>query len=210
MSITESDVDDRSWADRQNACSGINNGRLNLEDNEEASSLRGRNLNSKTPIWQHDRAWIRRPAKFVRSTWLFLTPRSRPKDKEWIFGFAREDESVTDLDATPASLGSFSVACLILNRVIGSGLFSSSSLIFYNTQSIGASLLLWLYGAVWAFSGMVMYIHLGLKLPKLLFDSTKVSVPCNGAEFVYVSSTLRQAIVCQVSSRTPLIHRLLA
>lgn len=46
--------------------------RLNIEDNEEAAIFNGQNLNSKTPLWQHDKAWIRRPAKIVRVTWNFV------------------------------------------------------------------------------------------------------------------------------------------
>ncbi|KAI0813211.1 hypothetical protein GGR55DRAFT_636556 [Xylaria sp. FL0064] len=38
----------------------------NVEDNVEAT-LRMRDLDSKTRLWQHDKAWIRLPAQFILS-----------------------------------------------------------------------------------------------------------------------------------------------
>jgi len=101
---------------------------------------------------------------------------------------AREDRSaiVEEIPVDSAGLGAFSVACLLCNRMIGSGVFNSSSVIFYNTQSVGASLLMWLYGSVMALSGIVLYIELGLTIPRYqLGNGTKVSTPRSGAELVY-------------------------
>ena len=105
---------------------------------------------------------------------------------------AREDHAaiVEEIPVDKAGLGAFSVACLLFNRLIGSGIFNSSSVIFYNTQSIGASLLIWLYGVVMAMSGVLLYIELGLTVPRWqLRDGTKISTPRSGAELVYVSIT---------------------
>jgi hypothetical protein len=113
-----------------------------------------------------------------------------PRDEERL-NQAREDHSaiVEEIPVAKASLGAFSVACLLFNRMIGSGIFNSSSVVFYNTQSIGASLLMWLYGVVMALSGLVLYIELGLTIPRWqLRDGTKISTPRSGAELVYVSN----------------------
>jgi hypothetical protein len=102
---------------------------------------------------------------------------------------AREDHSaiVEEIPVDKASLGAFSVACLLFNRMIGSGIFNSSTVVFYNTQSIGVSLLMWLYGVAMALSGLVLYIELGLTIPRYqLKDGTKISTPRSGAELVYV------------------------
>ena len=105
---------------------------------------------------------------------------------------AREDHAaiVEEIPVDKAGLGAFSVACLLFNRLIGSGIFNSSSVIFYNTQSIGASLLIWLYGVIIALSGILLYIELGLTVPRWqLRDGTKISTPRSGAELVYVNTT---------------------
>jgi hypothetical protein len=105
---------------------------------------------------------------------------------------AHEDHAaiVEEIPVEKAGLGAFSVACLLFNRLIGSGIFNSGSVIFYNTQSIGASLLIWLYGVVMALSGVLLYIELGLTVPRWqLRDGTKISTPRSGAELVYVNIT---------------------
>lgn len=85
-------------------------------------------------------------------------------------------------------MGAYSVSCLLFNRMIGSGIFNSSAVVFYNTQSIGVSMLLWLYGVVLALSGLVLYIDLGLTVPRYeLPDGTKISTPRSGGELPYVS-----------------------
>ncbi len=96
---------------------------------------------------------------------------------------------VEEIPVDRAGLGWFSVACLLFNRMTGSGIFTSSSVIFSNTQSIGASLLIWLYGVAMALSGLVLYIELGLTIPRLrLPDGNRISTPRSGAELVYVSA----------------------
>ncbi|KAK3901884.1 amino acid permease-domain-containing protein [Staphylotrichum tortipilum] len=101
---------------------------------------------------------------------------------------ATADDSaiVEEIPVERSSLGAFSVACLLFNRMIGSGVFNSSSVIFYNTQSIGASLLMWLYGAATALSGLLLYIELGLTIPRWeLGNGNWISTPRSGAELVY-------------------------
>lgn len=117
-----------------------------------------------------------------------------PRDEDRL-NQARGDQSaiVEEIPVEKASLGAFSVACLLFNRMIGSGIFNSSSVVFYNTQSIGVSLLMWLYGVIMALSGLVLYIELGLTIPRWqLSDGTKISTPRSGAELVYVSTMSRQ------------------
>lgn len=103
---------------------------------------------------------------------------------------ARQDSSaiVEEIPSDKDSLSAFSVMCLLFNRMIGSGIFNSSGVVFYNTQSVGASLLMWLYGVVMALSGLVLYIDLGLTIPRWRFeDGIKISTPRSGGELPYVS-----------------------
>ncbi|KAK0703923.1 amino acid permease-domain-containing protein [Lasiosphaeria miniovina] len=104
--------------------------------------------------------------------------------------FATVEEIPTD----NASLGWYSVSCLILNRLIGSGIFNSSSVIFSNTQSIGISLLFWLYGLTMAISGTIVYIELGLTVPRYrLGDGTsKISVVRSGGELPYLNYFIKR------------------
>ncbi|KAL1838771.1 hypothetical protein VTJ49DRAFT_2233 [Mycothermus thermophilus] len=107
---------------------------------------------------------------------------------------ARADKSaiVEDIPVEDSSLGAFSVACLIFNRTIGSGIFNSPAVVFYNTQSIGGGILLWLYGALTALSGLVLYIELGLTVPRwTLQNGQKISTPRSGAELVYFNYFLK-------------------
>lgn len=72
--------------------------------------------------------------------------------------------------------------------MIGPGTFNSSSVILYTTQSIGVSLMMWVYGALMMLSGLVLYIELGLTVPRVRLDDwTMISTPRNGGELVYVS-----------------------
>jgi hypothetical protein len=115
---------------------------------------------------------------------------------------------VARLPSQEMRLGYFSTLLLIANRRIGTattlqivtkqplmsfsrtgtGIFNSASVVFVNTQSIGASLLLWVYGAVFALSGVVMYIELGLTIPRWAFgrNGEKVSTPRSGDAMNYV------------------------
>lgn len=103
---------------------------------------------------------------------------------------AADSAIVEEIPVKKSSLGAFSVACLLFNRMIGSGVFNSGSVVFYNTQSIGVSLLMWLYGVVTALSGMLLYIDLGLTIPRWeLANGSWISTPRSGAELVYVSTT---------------------
>ena len=101
---------------------------------------------------------------------------------------------VEEIPRDDASLGWYSVSCLILNRLIGSGIFNSSSVIFSNTQSIGISLFFWLYGFTMAISGTIVYIELGLTVPRYrLGDGTnKISVVRSGGELPYFNYFLKR------------------
>ncbi|KAK4120036.1 hypothetical protein N657DRAFT_625969 [Parathielavia appendiculata] len=102
---------------------------------------------------------------------------------------------VEEIPVEGASLGAFTVVCLLFNRQIGSGIFTSPAVVFYNTQSIGVSLLMWLYGVAMALSGLVLYIELGLTVPRWEFeDGTKISTPRSGAELVYLPKYLATCI----------------
>ncbi|KAJ3558188.1 hypothetical protein NM688_g1077 [Phlebia brevispora] len=62
-------------------------------------------------------------------------------------------------------LGLISASFLIFNRVIGTGIFATPSVILRSSGSVGLSLVLWLLGAIVAACGTAVYIELGTALP---------------------------------------------
>ncbi|CDO95679.1 unnamed protein product [Kluyveromyces dobzhanskii CBS 2104] len=85
-------------------------------------------------------------------------------------------------------LDTFHTISLIVNRIIGTGIFSTPALIFTLSQkSIGISLILWILGGISTFAGLSVYLEFGLKIPK------------SGGEKNYLSRTLprpRHLIEC--------------
>lgn len=84
-------------------------------------------------------------------------------------------------------IGSFTIICTLLNRMIGelnphkivnpihianlptslgSGIFVTPAIVLRGTGSVGASLCLWALGAVAAVSGLLVWLELGLSIPK--------------------------------------------
>ncbi|KAL8836843.1 MAG: hypothetical protein Q9176_006077 [Flavoplaca citrina] len=63
-------------------------------------------------------------------------------------------------------LGSVTVMCLILNRTIGSGIYVTPAIVLRATNSVGISLLLWTFGAVFGLCGLLVWLELGLSIPK--------------------------------------------
>lgn len=62
-------------------------------------------------------------------------------------------------------LGVAAVMALIINKIIGTGIYSIPSLIYEKTGSVALSLLLWLSGGIITFSGLSVYLEFGLELP---------------------------------------------
>ncbi|KAL8886991.1 MAG: hypothetical protein Q9192_006394 [Flavoplaca navasiana] len=93
-------------------------------------------------------------------------------------------------------LGSLTVMCLILNRVIGSGIYVTPANVLRATNSVGISLLLWTIGAIFSFCGLLVWLELGLSIPKFQpeeegaasidGDSLLKNVPRNGGEKNYL------------------------
>ncbi|KAL1851095.1 hypothetical protein Daus18300_012642 [Diaporthe australafricana] len=55
---------------------------------------------------------------------------------------------------------------LILNKMIGTGIFSTPSGIFASTGSVGISLILWLIGGILTFAGLSVFLEFGLAIPR--------------------------------------------
>lgn len=89
------------------------------------------------------------------------------------------DKEKKNEDNAPQLLNSKQVTSLIINRIVGTGIFTTPALIFQMCQgSIGISLLLWLIGGLTTFSGLAVYLTFGLKIPK------------NGGELNYLNKVI--------------------
>ncbi|OXV08379.1 hypothetical protein Egran_03858 [Elaphomyces granulatus] len=87
-------------------------------------------------------------------------------------------------------LGYYTVVCFILNRVIGTGIFLSPGTVFIGTQSVGISLLFWIFGAINAIAVSYLYIEFGLNIPR--YD--KAPVPRNGGELNYLNYLIKRPV----------------
>lgn len=63
-------------------------------------------------------------------------------------------------------LGILSSALLMLNKMIGTGIFSVPSSVYALTGSVAGSLFLWFLGGLASYAGMNVYLEFGLKIPK--------------------------------------------
>ncbi|KAF2792199.1 amino acid transporter [Melanomma pulvis-pyrius CBS 109.77] len=63
-------------------------------------------------------------------------------------------------------LGVTGAVFLILNKMIGTGIFSTPSGIFAATGSVGVSLFLWVIGGILTFAGLSVFLEFGLAIPR--------------------------------------------
>ncbi|KAJ7600512.1 APC amino acid permease [Mycena floridula] len=63
-------------------------------------------------------------------------------------------------------LGIASVVFLIFNRIIGTGIFATPSVILKAAGSVGVALCLWCLGGLFACAGTAVYVELGTGLPR--------------------------------------------
>lgn len=74
--------------------------------------------------------------------------------------------AVVNIDQNKKQIGVVSAIFLITNRIIGAGIFSTASTILNLSGSVGTSLIMWVVGAIIAFSGLLTYMELGSAIPR--------------------------------------------
>ncbi|KAI0646469.1 amino acid transporter [Trametes meyenii] len=119
-----------------------------------------------------------------------------------------EDDLEMRLEDVPdykRQLGLLSTSSLIFNRVIGTGIFATPSVILRSSGSVGLSLIMWLLGATVALCGTAVYMELGTGLPRnggeknyleFIYKRPKLLVTCIYA--IYAVLTGWQAASCSV------------
>ncbi|KAI5968324.1 MUP1 [Candida margitis] len=73
---------------------------------------------------------------------------------------------VLEADKNVKEIGIISATFLMLNRMLGAGVFSTGSTIFTLSGSVGTALMMWFAGTVIAFTGLLVYMELGTALPR--------------------------------------------
>ncbi|SPO05464.1 related to high affinity methionine permease [Cephalotrichum gorgonifer] len=102
------------------------------------------------------------------------------------------DEIVTQAPAEQFRLGYLDVICLILNRIIGTGIFNSPHRVMLGTGSTGASLLFWFAGILYALSGAHVYVEYGMNVPRYVIDGIEQTVPRSGGDLQYLQYVYRK------------------
>ncbi|KAK4210058.1 amino acid permease-domain-containing protein [Rhypophila decipiens] len=98
---------------------------------------------------------------------------------------------VNDAPAPQFRLGYFDVAFLVINRMIGTGIFNSPTTVIKGTQSAGAALLLWFFGIFYALAGVHVYIEYGLSVPRFVIEGVEQAVPRSGGDLHYLQFVYR-------------------
>ena len=103
---------------------------------------------------------------------------------------ARSDRNtlLQDYASCSQKLGIFSTGCLLINRMIGTGIFETPKTVWMGTRSTSGALFMWCVGSLIAFSGLLVYLELGLTIPRYLVRGEWRSVPRSGGEKNYVGS----------------------
>lgn len=86
----------------------------------------------------------------------------------------------TDAKVPQANLGILDVAALILNKQIGTGIFSTPGLVLATTRAKGLSVALWTIGGLWTTLFLLVYLEFGN------------SLPFNGGELVYLDEVFNK------------------
>lgn len=91
---------------------------------------------------------------------------------------------------TQQMLGPFTVFCLIMNRTIGTGIFTQPVNVLRETGSSGVALAVWCLAGIVILCVVVCWLELGLSVPiyNIFWNGawTKVSTPRSGGDKNYV------------------------
>ncbi|KAJ4014615.1 hypothetical protein NW752_007386 [Fusarium irregulare] len=93
---------------------------------------------------------------------------------------------VTDAPTERFRLTNIDVMSLVINRMIGTGIFDSPRTVMKGVRSPGIAILFWLCGCVYALTGAHVYIEYGLNVPRYVIEGVEQSVPRSGGDLHYL------------------------
>lgn len=77
-----------------------------------------------------------------------------------------EENALIEADQNKKEIGYISATFLMLNRMLGAGVFATTATIFRLSGSVGSTLLIFVAGTIIAFTGLLTYMELGSALPR--------------------------------------------
>ncbi|KAF8419522.1 amino acid/polyamine transporter I [Tirmania nivea] len=106
---------------------------------------------------------------------------------------ARQNRDILFQDHSPrtAKLGIFSAGCLLVNRMIGTGIFETPKTVWMSTETTAGAILMWVLGGLISYAGLAVYLELGLTIPRYLVHGRWRSVPRSGGEKNYLEYIFR-------------------
>lgn len=107
---------------------------------------------------------------------------------------AEQDDTKVVTKSPPKQyrLGFISVYCIIINKMIGTGIFDTPTTIMHDTKSVGFTLIFWLLGSIATLAGTFVFIEYGLSVPRWEFNGQKIFTPRSGGEFNYLNYLLKK------------------
>ncbi|CAO1618858.1 unnamed protein product [Parajaminaea phylloscopi] len=103
-----------------------------------------------------------------------------PDDKVEVRDINTDQKSLVDENPQGRQLGTFSAVCLIVNRIVGTGVFATTSTILVQGGSVGMTLIYFLIGGIIAALGFYVYAEFASALPR------------NGGEVNYLQHAYRR------------------
>ncbi|KPA35780.1 high-affinity methionine permease [Fusarium langsethiae] len=134
-------------------------------------------MDTRQPVEQSDRSGRLADETNTNARTLMDDLRDMPINKNKI---------VIEAPTEPFRLTYIDVTCLIINRMIGTGIFDSPRTVMKGVQSPGIAILFWLCGCIYALAGAHVYVEYGLNVPRYVIDGVEQSVPRSGGDLHYL------------------------
>lgn len=83
-------------------------------------------------------------------------------------------------------LGYGCIMGIVINGMIGSGIFDDAGYIYAAVDSTGVALMLWLAGLVYTVAGVIVLIEYGLNVPRRMISNHDKPLPRSGGMLNYV------------------------
>ncbi|KAG9250565.1 amino acid permease-domain-containing protein [Emericellopsis atlantica] len=122
---------------------------------------------------------------------MFLAPQDDDNDNDLIRRVTgapiNKNDFVTRAPKEPFRLNFIDALCLVVNRTIGTGIFSGPQEVMKGVKSPGLAMLMWVLGSIYSISGAHVFIEYGLNVPRYVIDGVEQAVPRSGGELHYLS-----------------------
>lgn len=93
---------------------------------------------------------------------------------------------VTRAPTEPFRLTFIDVTCLVINRTIGTGIFSAPQEVMRGVRSPGIAIVMWFLGCIYGLAGAHVFVEYGLNVPRYVINGVEQAVPRSGGELHYL------------------------